>query len=199
MRLQPKIKASIFQILRENIKNPTLPKHSKALEKKLNFRGISFYYKLPKNAELIWKDVAQQYEKYKKTVNLPTKLAAINEFKAKVVEPILRMNPLSFLKFAYLNILKKSYSNSDECFLLLTGLVYGILNMWIWKDVEFFLSRRWEKDGLYVAYLNNINANIESEFRIKNAIDWFPSQETIIYIESILKRRMSSINDVPSA
>lgn len=199
MRLQPKIKANIFQILRENIKNKTLPKQSKVLEKKLNFRGISFYYKLPKNAESIWKDVIDQYEKYKKTVNLPTKLTAINDLKSKIIEPILKMNGLSFLKFAYFDILKKTYTKSDECFMLLIGFTYGILNMWIWKDIAFFLSRKWEKDDLYIAYLNNLNANIETEFKFKNAIDWYPSQDTVIYIESILKRRMQHINDIPTS
>lgn len=160
-------------------------------EKRLFFREISFYYRLPKNAETIWAEVVKSYENYEKIVIPLDKIKALNSFIGKV-ESILKLNNNFELKKIYLKIIRKNYlKHSDETFMKLIGLLYGMLNMYNLFDINFLLFGDYYKNDLYKAYKNNISELLEENFKVRNAIDWLPSLETLQLIEMMAKRRLT--------
>lgn len=182
---------NLYQILRASLKTKNLPKQPKVFERRLFFREISFYYRLPKNAESIWMDVIKSFQEYEKIVIPFDKIKALNTFIGKV-EAILKLNNNFELKKIYLKIIRKNYlKHSDETFMKLIGLLYGMLNMYNLFDINFLLFGDYYKNDLYKAYRNNISELLEENFKVRNAIDWLPSLETLQLIELMAKRRLT--------
>lgn len=155
---------------------------------------MAFYYRLPKNNETIWNDVIKIYERFNKTALMGDKIKIINEF-MNTINGILKLNNNFNLKNIYFKIIRKNYLRQpDETFMKLVGYVYGILNMYNISDINYFIFGDYSRNDLYKAYKNNVNDMLEENFKIKKAINWIASIETIQLIEMMAKRRLTLKN-----
>lgn len=139
-------------------------------------------------------DIIKIYDNYNKQKFTPEKVKELNVL-IKLAESILKLNNIFLLKKIYFRILKRNYlTNPDETFMRLIGFLYGIINFYNLNDLEFFLYGNYASNDLYRLYKKDLNDVIESNLRIKDAIDWLPSIQTLQNIELMVKRRLTLRN-----